>query len=161
MLNPKSERNKYLTFPVEIGVFLESGGDIHVLDLFSLVPVKYSLYGSPAAGLITRWHKSGVYGDPPHTQKYCIGILKLKLKNTTPETIEVSRSVFDSWSMHLYYGEYMIMTADMEVYSPMIARTYVWDKPPVDGMQRCRELYMARKIPTVHGSGYLMEFGVA
>ncbi len=161
VLYPRSDRSLYLTFPLEICVFLENGGDIHILDLFSLVPVKYSLYGSPGAGLITRWHRSGVYETPPSVERYCSGILTLTIRNTTSESIEVSRAVFDSGSMHLYYGDYVAMAADMEVYSPMIARTSVQDKAPVSGMQQCIELYMARKIPAVHGKGYLMEFGVA
>lgn len=161
VLNPKGNRSFYLTFPIEIGVFLESGGSIHVLDLFSRVRAKYSLYGLPGAGLITRWHRSGIHNTPPSIEKYSSGILELSIKNTTPDSIEVSRTVIDSGNMHLFYGDYVAMAADMEVFSPVIARTFVRDKAPVSGMQQSIELYMARKIPAVHGRGFLMEFGVA
>ena len=161
VLLPQSERQVFLTFPVEIGVFLEAGGDLHVLDIFSRTPAKYSLYGSPGAGQITRWHRSEVFGKAPAVDRFSEGVLDLTLKNTSAETIEVSRAVFDSNSMHLFYGEYVAMTAVMEVYSPMIARTIVDEMPAVSGMTPCIELYIARRIPAVHGRGHLMEFGVA
>jgi len=160
-LLPQSEQQVFLTFPVEIGVFLEAGGDLHVLDIFSRTPAKYSLYGSPGAGQITRWHRSEIYGKAPAVDRFSEGLLTLTLKNTSAQTIEVSRAVFDSNSMHLFYGEYVAMTAVMEIYSPMIARTSLEEMPAVSGMSPCIELYMARRIPAVHGRGHLMEFGVA
>jgi hypothetical protein len=161
VLLPKSERRVFLTFPVEIGVFLEAGGDLHVLDIFSCTPAKYSLYGLPGTGQITRWHRSEVYEKAPVTDRFFLGVLDLTLKNTSAETIEVSRTVLDSNSMHLSYGEYVSMKAVMEVYSPMIARTSVDEVPSVSGMTPCIELYIARRIPAVHGRGHLMESGVA
>lgn len=158
---PQSAQQVFLTFPVETGVFLEVGGDLHVLDLFSRTPTKFSLYGSIGAGQITRLHQSRIYGKIPAIDRFSEGVLVLTLKNTSAQTIEVSRAVFDSNSMHLFYGEYVAMAAVMEIYSPMIARTSVDEIPPVSGMSPCIELYMARRIPAVHGRGHLMEFGVA
>jgi len=160
-LLPQSEQQVFLTFPLEIGVFLEAGGDLHVLDTFSRTPTKYSLYGSPGAGQITRLHQSRMYGKIPAVDRFSEGVLALTLKNTSAETIEVSHAVFDSNSMHIFYGEYVAMTAVMEVYSPMIARTSVDERITVSGMTPCIELYMAHRIPAVHGKGHLMEFGVA
>jgi len=161
VLLPKSERRVFLTFPVEIGVFLEGGGDLHVLDILSCTPAKYSLYGLPGTGQITRWHRSEVCCEAPVTDRFFHGVIDLTLKNASAETTEVSRAVFDSNSMHLFYGEYVSMAAVMEVYSPMIARTSVNEMPAVSGMTPCIELYMARRIPAVHGRGHLMEFGFA
>jgi len=158
---PQSEQQVFLTFPVEMGVFLEAGGDLHVLDIFSKTPTKYSLYGSPGDGQITRFYQSRIFGKIPVVDHFSEGVLALTLKNTSARTIEVSRAVFDSHSMHIFYGEYVAMTAVMELYSPMIARTSVDEKPAVSGMSPCIELYMARRIPAVHGRGHLMEFGVA
>jgi hypothetical protein len=73
----------------------------------------------------------------------------------------VSRAVFDSDSMHLFYGDIVEMAADMEVYSPVIARTTVGNIPPQSCRERCIEIYTARKIPVVQGKGFLMEHGVA
>jgi len=160
VLPAKAVRRMYLTFPLEIGVFLETGGVISVLDLFSLVPAKYSLYGSPGAGAITRWHQSGITKNPPVVDRYRYGILDVTITNTTPGIVEVSRAVFDSNSMHLWYGESVVMTGAMDIYSPMIAQTTVSEMAPSGDMTRCIELYAARSIPSVHGRGHLMEFGV-
>ncbi len=160
-LQPGASQKLFLSFPLEIGVFLEAGGDVHVLDLFSLSTTKFSLYGSPDAGLITRWHTSGLHTAQPVVSRYQEGILELTIRNSSPETVDVSRAVFDSDSMHLFYGDLVEMAGDMEVYSPMIARTTVRNLPPRAGMERCIELYTAKKIPVVQGKGFLMEFGVA
>ena len=66
VIRPGDEQVIYLKFPVETAVFLESGGAYDVLDIFSLVPTKYSLYGLPeqavspngtGAGYIQKYRK--------------------------------------------------------------------------------------------------------
>jgi hypothetical protein len=158
---PRSEREIFLTFPLEIGVFFEAAGFLHVLDIFSNVPAKFSLYGTPAAGQITRWHRSGVWEQAPAVDRFSLGILALTLRNLSADTVEVTRTVLDSGSMHLFYGEHVAMAAVMEIYSPVIARTIVRETPLSTGLERCLELYAARKIPSAHGRGHLMEYGVA
>jgi hypothetical protein len=161
VLPPRSERELFLTFPLEIGVFFEAGGDLHVLDVFSKVPAKFSLYGSPASGQITRWHRSGVWEQAPAVDRLLLGILDLMVRNPSSVTVEVTRTVLDSGSMRLFYGDYVTMAAVMEVYSPAIARTTVRETACSPGRERCIELYTARKIPAAHGKGHLMEYGVA
>lgn len=161
VIPPRKERQIFLTFPLEIGVFFAFGSDLHVLDMFSCVSAKYSLYGSPAAGQITRWHRSGIFGKVPSVDRLSYGVLDLTIRNLASETIEVARTILDSGNMHLFYGEHVSMAALMEVYSPMIARTSVMETAPAAGMRQSIELYIARRIPPVHGSGHLMEFGVA
>jgi len=161
VLPPRTGRTVHLTFPLEIGVFLEAAGGIHVLDLFSLLPVKYSLYGSPGAGIITRWHESGISEECPVVDRFRYGILELAITNAASEVIEISRAVFDSNSMHLWYGESVVMTGVMDVYSPMIARTTIAETVPKGRLEKSIELYAAARIPSVHGRGYLMEYGVA
>jgi hypothetical protein len=160
-LLPGAFQRLFLSFPLEIGVLLEAGGDIHVLDLFSTTRTKYSLYGSPDAGLITRWHKSDLHTAKPVVSRYEEGVLELAISNSSSETVEVKRTVLDSDSMHLFYGDVVEMAADMEVFSPMIARTTCRNVPPQADMERCIELYTAKKIPVVQKKGFLMEFGVA
>ena len=160
VLPPRAGRTVYLTFPLEIGVFLEAAGGIHVLDLFSLVPVKYSLYGSPGAGIITRWHESGITDGCPVVDRFRFGILTLTITNAAADVVEVSRAVFDSNSMHLWYGDSVVMNGVMDVYSPMIARTTIAETVSGRGLEKAVELYAAARIPSVHGRGYLMEYGV-
>jgi hypothetical protein len=78
---------------------------------------------SPDAGLITRWHKSDLHTAKPVVSRYEEGVLELAISNSSSETVEVKRTVLDSDSMHLFYGDVVEMAADMEVFSPMIART--------------------------------------
>lgn len=160
VLPPRTARTVHLTFPLEIGVFLEAAGGIHVLDLFSLIPVKYSLYGSPGAGIITRWHESGITMVRPVLDRFRFGTLDLTITNAASEVVEVSRAIFDSNSMHLWYGGAVVMTGVMDVYSPMIARTSINETAPAGRLDKSIELYAAGKIPSVHGRGYLMEYGV-
>jgi hypothetical protein len=161
VMPPRSERNLLLTFPLEIGVFLETGTDLHILDLFMTAPAKFSLYGSPAAGLITRWHRSALHTDVPSVDRLSFGVFTLTLKNLSSDTVEVARTVIDSENVHLFYGDYVSMAGVMEVFSPAIARTTVSSLPAAGGMEPCIELFKARKIPAVHGRGHLMEHGVA
>ncbi len=64
VLPPSRETTIYLKFPVEAGVFLEVNGKSNLLDIFSLAPSKFSLYGLPSSGIITRWYASEVYSEP-------------------------------------------------------------------------------------------------
>jgi hypothetical protein len=160
-LPPGTSQKLYLSFPLEIGVFLDAGGDIHVLDIFSLSSPKFSLYGPPDAGFITRWHRSDASTIKTVTDRYREGVIDLTIRNSACETVEVSRAVFDSDSMHLCYADCVEMEAVMDMYSPMIARTTFPMVPARPGMERCIELYTAQKIPVVQGKGFLMEYGMA
>jgi hypothetical protein len=161
VLPPAASQALFLLFPLEIGVFLEVGGDVHVLDIFSLSKSKFSLYGSPEAGVITRWHHSEVYTTKPDPDQHKAGVLNMSIRNTSGETVEVSRAVFDSDSIHLFYGEHVEMSGQMQIFSPRIARTDIRSAPPMPGMERCVEIYTAKKIPVVQGRGFLMESGAA
>lgn len=161
VVRPGDEQVVYLTFPIETGVFLESGGNYDVLDIFSLMPTKYSLYGLPESGCITKWHQSGVYTKIPKTDPLKEGVMDLTVRNSGSAWTEVSRAVFLNTSMHLYYGDIVSMTAVLEIWNPKLAETTFLRRPVTDHMTAGIELYTARKIPIVQRTGYLMEHGVA
>jgi hypothetical protein len=160
-LPPGTSQTLFLVFPLEIGVFLVAGGDVHVLDIFSLSKSKFSLYGTSDAGVITRWHHSEVYTTKPDPDRHKAGVLNLSIRNRSAETVEVSRAVFDSDSIHLFSGDRVEMSGQMEIFSPRIARTDIRTAPPMPGMERCIEIYTAKKIPVVQGKGFLMESGAS
>ncbi|MEN6609527.1 MAG: DUF432 domain-containing protein [Methanoregulaceae archaeon] len=162
ILNPGIRKTVYLTFPVEIGVFLETPGIYTNIDVFSFVPAKFSLYGTPGAGLITRWHKSGLFEEAPSVTPLTEGIMELTLANESPGTIEISRGVFESYGMSLYYSpEHAAMKAMMSVFSPLVAETCFIREPTCGCTERAIDLFAARKFPVVQQKSFSMEYGVA
>lgn len=161
VIRPGDERIIYLTFPVETAVFLVSGDTYDVLDIFSLAPSKYSLYGLPETGCITKWYRSAVHSMIPETDPLREGVMELRLKNSGSTWFEVSRAVFLNTDIHLYYGDIVSMAAVMEIWNPKLARTILLRKPLNSSMTPSVELYTATKIPIVQKTGYLMEQGVS
>ncbi|HJJ91116.1 MAG TPA: DUF432 domain-containing protein [Methanocorpusculum sp.] len=114
MIEPHSISVFFLTFPLEIGVFVQASGVTKILDVVSFNTPKYSLYGSVNRGVITRWYKSGVFLSPPHVQNYQEGILRLKIENTTDDWVNVSRVIIHEKGMHVYFDEHCVsMAAEM------------------------------------------------
>lgn len=158
MIEPGASRTVYLKFPVEIGVFVESARDIEVLDVFAFGTQKYTLYGSPTNGVIARYYESAVYPEIPQADPFREGVMELSIHNTCREWVEVSRVVFESTDMKIYYGDFVAATATMKLLTRTMAETDFVDAPLRPGMVKSVELYTARKIPAID-RGYLMEWG--
>ena len=160
MIEPGATRTVYLKFPVEFGVFVESARDIEAVDIFAPTTQKYTLYGTPTRGLIARWYGSEVYTEFPEVDLHREGVMEFTITNTYREWVEVSRAVFESVDMKIYYGDFVASTATMRVVGPNIAETDFIDAPPRPGMVKSIELYTARKISAL-SRGYLMEWGLS
>ncbi|MDD3136247.1 MAG: DUF432 domain-containing protein [Methanoregula sp.] len=160
VLPPEVKQTIYLKFPVETGVFFEIHREMDVLDIFSFVPTRFSLYGRPDAGVITRWYRSDLYSCVPATDLHREGVLELALVNHCATTVEISRAVFDSHHMTIFYGERVGMTATMEVWSPAIAQTTFATTPPPGCPNRSIDLYTSQKFPVGPMKGYMMESGM-
>lgn len=161
ILRPRTERKIYLTFPVEIGVFLGWKGNYAILDLFSFAPAKFSLYGTPSNGIITRWYYSRTHGTPPDVDRRLEGVLELTLKNRSADYIEVGRTIFERSEMSIFYGTTVSMHAVMEIYSHVVANTRFPSRTPSPKSSSSLALYTAQKLPVVQQKGFLMEHGVA
>jgi uncharacterized protein len=161
IVEPLGEKTLYVTFPIDIGVFIEGKGDIEKIDVFSLREPQYSLYGPPDRGVITRYHESGITGQIPATDPFREGVMRLALKNASRNWIEVSRAVFENTKMILFHDEIVGMTARMETFSSLVAETDITDRPFREGMKRSVGLSSGRKTPFVEQKGFLMEHGVA
>jgi hypothetical protein len=159
-IEPDSSELVYITFPVEIGVFLESKGDFDVLDIFTLSRPKYSLYGPPEEGVITRYHESAVSGTPPEVDPLKEGIIALSISNASRNWIEVTRAVFDCSSLFLYYGDYVSVVARMNILSRGIADVRSEDLPLSEGMTPSVLVIKARKTLIPDKIPFMMEFGV-
>ncbi|WP_440949059.1 DUF432 domain-containing protein [Methanosphaerula subterraneus] len=160
LLEPSSRQTVYLTFPIEIGVFIAAQGDVHLLDIFSLNQPRYSLYGLPDWGYITRWHRSALHHEIPATDPLREGVLALEIKNDASTWVEVSRAVFDSVGMKIYYNTFVSMWAEMRVINSTVAETNFFDRPLVHGMTRSLEHYTILKIPGLHREEFLMDAGL-
>ena len=161
VLEPGATQTIYLKFPVEIGVFLSSEKGIDILDIFGAGTQKYTLYGPPAGGLITRWCRSAVYPRAPPVERFREGVMELSLLNTSSEWAHISCAVFNGANMRIFYNDDIVAaTATMKIISPTMAETSFIDIPLVPGMTRSVELHKARKIRVI-SRGYLMEWGLS
>lgn len=163
-IEPLGKKEFYLTFPIEIAVFVAAKNDIEVLDIFSLSTPKYSLYGPPNGGVITRWHHSRIFSSIPEIDHNREGILSFSIENGTKEWVQVSRAVFESYGMKIYYGtpeqgKPVSMMTRMRIATKMMADTEFFDKPLLEGMAKSVELHTARDIPTVKRF-FTMEWGL-
>jgi len=159
-VEPASTQLVYLNFPIEIGVFLESKGDFDILDIFSLATPKYSLYGPPEEGIITRYHESPVSGTLPHTDRLKEGVVSLTIANTSRSWIEVSRVVLDCRELFLYYSDIVSIIARMDILSKDIADVRSENRPLREGMKPSVLLSKARKTLIPEKIPFMMEFGV-
>lgn len=159
ILSPGASQTIYLKFPIEIGVFLESGENRSLLDIFSLAPVKFSLYGTPNSGVITRWCYSDIYTEMPVTDKRREGVMTLLIKNSWTDSVTVTRAVFDGPSMHIFYGSRVAMTATMEILSSLISHTSFSDIAPEGSLNRSIDLYIMRGFSLPTQKGFYMEAG--
>lgn len=144
---PRTEQVIFLKFPIEIGVFIEEDDSMDLLDLISLAPQKFSLYGNPRTGVITRYARSPTYLMPPEVDPLVEGVLKLTISNPLESNIEVSRVVLESHAMMLYYSSYASMVASLQIVNSRMGETYFTDEPLEPGMKRAIELYKVRKLP--------------
>ncbi|NYT05680.1 MAG: DUF432 domain-containing protein [Methanomicrobiales archaeon] len=149
IVEPFANKDVFLTFPVEIGIFVAAKKNIQVLDIFSLSPQKYSLYGPSSGGLITRWWHSEVFDAVPEVNHNILGIMQLTIENTTREWVELSRAVFEGYGMKIYYGGPVSMVARMKIMSPRLAETEFFDHSLVEGQKKALELYTARELHVV------------
>lgn len=160
LLEPSSRQTVYLTFPIEIGVFVAAKQDVHLIDIFSLNKPRYSLYGLPDWGYITRWHRSALHHEIPEIDPLREGVLALEIKNDASTWVEVSRAVFDSVGMKIYYNLFVSMWAEMRIINSTVAETKFFDRPLVKGMTRSLEHYTILKIPGLHREEFLMDAGL-
>lgn len=113
----------FLTFPLEIGVFLEDeNGNSDLLDVISYVYPKYSLYGQASRGAITRLHKSKVYFEFPRVRNHKYGILRLEIDNRSGEWVDVGKVVIYGKGLTLYYDDICVFAgASMSITSQNVA----------------------------------------
>jgi len=159
-IDQESRYSCYLTFPIEIGVFLESKGDMEIIDIFSLHSQKYSLYGTPTDGKVVRYHESDLFREIPDVDPLCEGVLSITIINEGKEIANVTGVVFDSSLMKIYYSDLRAsMVARMHILSKGGAETEFVNAPMLGGMEKSKELYTARNIKQAVTKVFSMEWG--
>jgi len=160
-VGPKDTTSIYLTFPVEIGVFISGRKNYELLDSFTLAKQKYTLYGDPRNGVICKYHKSPVLTSIPNNLNRLInGVMKLKLINTTDEWVEVTKSIFDTHEMKVYFDANLVsMKANMKILTQKIAETEFVNSGLKKGMKKALEVFEPMRI-NVTQKKFSMEEGL-
>ena len=159
-VEPKGTMNIFLTFPVEIAVFIPSNEEFEVIDAFTLARQKFTLYGDPINGVICKYWKSSIYTAEPSLNRVKEGLIELAVTNTTTGWIEVTKTVFNAYGMKIFYDdERASMKANMKLKGGGSAETECMDDPLVKGMTKSLEIYTARKL-SVTKQKFIMEFGL-
>ncbi len=152
-LPPKSQTTHHLTMPIEIGVFAVSkrangnGGDIYMIDTFSLSRPRYALYGTPEAGYICRLHDT----VPDHAAKptpYEEAAVVMRFENSLDDWVTITRLVIEADLVDLYAKEDTIYLEDsnVTVQDGTVASVFLNNKPPLAGLQEIPMAESAKKI---------------
>ena len=160
IIEPKFRKTFFLTFPVDIGVFVTGKGDVELIDVFSFVRPKYTLYGDPRNGLICRYWESDPSLPLPSPDPLREGVMRLEVRNADREWAEVSRAVFNVYLMSIYYSDDLVFSnAEMDILSKKVAETRFILSPLKDGMRKSVEIFTPRKVPGL-SKKFFMEWGL-
>ena len=146
LVEPKGQADIYLTFPLEIGVFLDRG-EPEMIDVFSLVPQRFSLYGDPRTGILCRYWQSPVLNEPGKPRPFYEGLLQLRIKNSSGGWVRMSRVIIDAVSMKIYYNDEMVgLKGQVNLLSRTTAEMWCRDSPLKEGMKKADELFEGKKL---------------
>jgi uncharacterized protein len=120
-----AKRKIFLTFPIEIGIFIADKEDknLQLLDVLSLVRQKFTLYGEVSNGVICKHWKSQIYSISPSPNPLQEGIMELTLRNASSDWASISKVVFSAYGMKLYYAGDVFMRARMDILNRNTAET--------------------------------------
>lgn len=160
MVEPEATRTIFVTYPIEIGVFIAQDNHCDLLDVLTLVKQKFTLYGDPRSGVICKYWRSEVYSSIPSVNPIQEGVIELSITNTTSGWVEVTQAIFNAYGMKMYYNDTQVsMKATMKIMSGILAETDFVDAPLKEGMKKSLELYTARKLPVI-STKFVMEAGI-
>ncbi len=160
-LEPKVERKVFLTFPLEIGVFLKKKASYKLLDAFSLTKPKYTLYGTPRVGVICRYCESEVHDKIPKVESKELGVLEVSVANRTNDFREVCFMVFDASSLQLFYDDSVVFaSAEFRVVSEKVCESNFLSRPLHPRMRKSLKLSEEREIAIpLPAKKFVMEWG--
>ena len=158
-VEPRNKARILLSFPVEIGVFISNTTGYDLLDVFSLVKQKFTLYGDPKNGAVCKHWKSGLYVSKPSLDPLRGGVMELVIANSSGVWVEVSKAVFNARDMKIYFKDDLVSaSAVMKIASPKIAETDFADTALEEGMERSAGVYSQQRLALIAGK-FVMEWG--
>ena len=160
IIEPKATQRLYLKFPIEIGAYISYQGEFKLLDSFSLMKPKFTLYGTPGKGFICKYHKSDIFPAKPEADPLQEGVLGLTITNGTSNWIEVGQAVFNAYGMKIYFNDTLVsMKSTMEIRGGEIAETEFVDAPLEPEMKKSLEVYRVKKL-SLATTKFVMESGI-
>lgn len=161
IIEPGVTKNVYITFPIELGVFVSQNKEnFELIDIFSFSRLKYTLYGAPSNGIICKYWESDVFLSPPLTNPWDTGYIDLKIVNDSDHMVEITKSVFNAYGMKIYYRENkVLMKAVMRIPNRKSAETEFINCSQKGWLNKAMELYVSSKIRVI-GSKFIMEYGL-
>ena len=160
MIEPRATRSMYIKFPIEIGAYISSQGELKLVDSFSLIKPKFTLYGTPRQGFICKYYKSDLYPSIPDADPFQEGVMALSIANTSPDWVDVSQAVFNAYGMKIYFNENLVsMKATLKIAGGNIAETDFIDAPLEMDMKKSLEAYRAKKL-SLASTKFIMELGI-
>jgi len=160
VIDAKTSKIIYVTFPIEIGIFIGSKGEPEMLDTVTFSKPKYTLYGNPRSGRICRYFQSDVFTALPAVDLYHEGVMQLKIINKDSEWIEITKAVFSAFGMKIYHDDKLVsMKAEFEAQNRTIGETEFKDSPLNPEMKKSTELFSAKKLALI-STKFVMEEGL-
>lgn len=160
VIAPSSTVRVYSTFPVEIGVFIANGKNSELLDVFSLVNQKYTLYGTPRSGVVCRYWQTRVSTELPEVNLLREGILELKIFNNSEYWVTINNLVLNANGMTIYYDNRHVSTsAQALIFSQSLAETYFTDESLRKGMNKSLTMRVQKRLPIIREK-FVMEWGL-
>lgn len=160
VVEPKTSKNIFLTFPIEVGVFINGGRSLEILDVFSMTRQKYTLYGSPRGGYICKWWETKPYASIPMVMRNQEGIMSLNIMNETNNWTTITKAVLNAYGMKIYYNnDFTSIKAKMIITSRVIAETDFINSPLVKKMTKSLELYTVSKL-SITSTKFIMSEGI-
>lgn len=148
VLKPGFSREVMVTFPLELVSVFSSGraGDI-IIDIFTLAPHKFTLYGNVKDGLICKYWKSAIHTEVPQVNPLIEGVMAINLQNAGNNWVEVGRAVFSVYGMKIYYSpELVSIITTMKVINEFSAETSTLDKPLIKEMKKAPEQFNVKLL---------------
>jgi hypothetical protein len=160
VVEPKTSKDIFLTFPIELGVFINGGRSLEILDVFSMTRQKFTLYGSPRGGYICKWWETKTYASIPKAMSNQEGIMSLNVMNETNNWTTITKAVFNAYGMKIYYNkDFASIKAKMIITSHVIAETDFINSPIVKKMTKSLELYTVSKL-SMTSTKFIMSEGI-
>ncbi|AKB74675.1 hypothetical protein MSLAZ_1414 [Methanosarcina lacustris Z-7289] len=134
LLAEGDKKQIFLTFPIEIGVFISESKNKspQLLDVFSLARQKFTLYGEVSNGVVCKHWRSSLYSSFPSLNPLQEGVMELTLRNVSSDWASISKAVFSAYGMKLYYDGDVFMKARMDILNRNTAETG-FEMQPLNG----------------------------